>query len=128
MDAPLRKLAVIMFTDIVGYSALTQRDEELALELLGQHNELLRPIFAKYQGREIKTIGDAFLVEFASSLNAARCAVEIQERLSNYNTSAPSERRIHVRIGLHLGDVVYKDNDVFGDAVNIASRIEPLAE
>lgn len=117
-----------MFTDIVGYTALTQKDESLALQLLEEHRSLLRPIFQKHGGREVKTIGDAFLMEFSSVLEAARCAVEIQERLHKRNGTASPERRIQVRIGLHLGDLVHSGGDVYGDAVNIASRIEPLAE
>ena len=117
-----------MFTDMVGYSALTQADEARALEVLGRHNRLLRPIFTKYRGREVKTVGDAFLVEFESALEAAQCAVEIQRLLHEYNLSSPAEWKIHIRIGIHVGDVVEERNDVLGDAVNVASRIEPLAE
>src|SRR5579862_203271 len=123
-----RKLAAIMFTDIVGYTALTQSDESRALDVLDRHNKLLRPIFPKHKGREIKTIGDAFLVEFDSALDAIECAVEIQEFLHDYNFSAGDRWKIKLRIGIHLGDVVHRSNDVFGDAVNIASRIQPLAE
>jgi TolB-like protein/Tfp pilus assembly protein PilF len=123
-----RKLAAIMFTDIVGYTALTQSDEARALDVLERHNKLLRPIFPKHNGREIKTIGDAFLVEFDSALAATQCAVEIQEFLHDYNVSSQDEWKIKLRIGIHLGDVVHKSNDVLGDAVNIASRIQPLAD
>ncbi|HTT58173.1 MAG TPA: tetratricopeptide repeat protein [Opitutaceae bacterium] len=122
-----RRLAVIMFTDMVGYSALTQRDEALALQLLEEHRQIVRPILARHGGREIKTIGDAFLVEFASALAAAAGAVEIQRALHDRNEAAPADRRLQIRIGLHAGDVVYRENDVFGDGVNIAARIEPLA-
>jgi len=123
-----RRLAAIMFTDMVGYSALAQRNEVLALELLEEHQRVLRPIFGKYGGRAIKSIGDGFLVEFASALQAVRCAIAIQTALVEQSASAPAERRIQVRIGLHVGDVVVRDGDVFGDGVNIAARIEPLAE
>ena len=117
-----------MFTDIVGYSALTQADEADALKLLERHNRLLRPIFSRFDGREVKTIGDAFLVEFESALEGVRCAIEIQRSLHEYNGSPPDGRKIRIRVGLHVGDVVQSDGDVLGDAVNIASRIEPLAE
>ncbi len=122
-----RKLAAVMFTDMVGYSALTQKNEKLALELLEEHKRALRSVFPKYGGQEIKTIGDAFLVEFGSAVNAAQCAVEIQKKLHQRNESVKPERVVQIRIGLHVGDVVYKEKDVFGDGVNIASRIEPLA-
>jgi adenylate cyclase len=122
-----RKLAAIMFTDMVGYSGLAQRDERLALELLEEHRQLLRGIFPCFNGTEIKTIGDGFLVEFSSALEAVQCAIEIQRTLSKRNHDVPFERRIELRIGIHLGDVVHRGGDVFGDGVNIASRIEPLA-
>ncbi len=123
-----RRLAAIMFTDMVGYSALTQRNEGLALALLHEQQRLVRPIFAQYGGREVKSTGDGFLVEFSSALQAVRCAIAIQTALVEQNASAAAERRIQVRIGLHLGDVEVRDGDVFGDGVNIAARIEPLAE
>ena len=122
-----RKLAAIMFTDMVGYSALTQENESLALELLEEHRKLVRPIFSDYGGREVETVGDAFFVEFASALDAARCAVQIQRVLFQRNAALEPERHIRLRIGLHLGDVVHRDKHVHGDGVNIAARIEPLA-
>ena len=122
-----RKLAAIMFTDMVGYSALSQRDDKLALELLEEHRQLLREIFPRFHGTEIKTIGDAFLVEFNSALEAAQCAIEIQRALAKRNADVPPDRRIEVKIGIHIGDVVHRDGDVYGDGVNIASRIEQLA-
>ena len=123
-----RKLAAIMFTDMVGYSALSQRNETLALELLEEHRDALRELFPKYQGTEIKTTGDGFLVEFASALDAVRCAVEMQKGLAERNQVQPAERQVRIRIGIHLGDIVRKEGDVYGDGVNIAARIEPLAE
>src|SRR3954471_9966583 len=117
-----------MFTDMVGYSALTQRNEALALELLEEHHQLLRAIPPQYQGQEIKSTGDGFLIEFPSALAAVQCAVVMQKALAERNLSGPAERQIRIRIGIHLGDVVRRDNDVFGDGVNIAARIEPLAE
>src|ERR1700760_2589847 len=116
-----------MFTDMVGYSALSQRDDKLALQLLEEHRQLLRQIFPRFHGTEIKTIGDAFLVEFNSALEAAQCAIEIQRTLTKRNTDVPPDRRIEVKIGIHIGDVVHRGGDVYGDGVNIASRIEPLA-
>src|SRR5437762_13262671 len=116
-----------MFTDMVGYSALAQRDDRLALELLEEHRRLLREIFPRFNGTEIKTIGDAFLVEFGSALEAAQCAIEIQRTLAKRNHDVTSDRRIELKIGIHIGDVVHRDGDVYGDGVNIASRIEQLA-
>jgi adenylate cyclase len=123
-----RRLAAIMFTDMVGFSAVAQADEASALAMLERHNRLLRPLFAQFHGREVKTVGDAFLVEFDSALDATLCALEVQRSLRELNAASPAERKIEVRIGIHVGDVVQSDGDVLGDAVNIASRIEPLAE
>ena len=128
VSARPRRLAAIMFTDMVGYSALAQADEGTALAVLERHNRVLRPVFAKFRGREVKTVGDAFLVEFESALNAAQCAIEIQRLLHDYNASSAESWKIRIRIGIHVGDVVESDGDVLGDAVNIASRIEPLAD
>jgi adenylate cyclase len=100
-----RKLAAIMFTDMVGYSALSQRDDKLALELLEEHRQLLREIFPRFNGTEIKTIGDAFLIEFNSALEAAQCAIEIQRTLAKRNHDVTSDRRIELKIGIHIGDV-----------------------
>src|SRR5438874_8108455 len=126
-DNEQRRLAAIMFTDMVGYSAMAQRDDQLALALLEEHRQLLREIFPRFHGTEIKTIGDAFLVEFGSALEAAQCAIEIQRTLAKRNHDVTSDRRIEVKIGIHIGDVVHRGGDVYGDGVNIASRIEQLA-
>ena len=117
-----------MFTDMVGFTALTQSDEAQSLQVLERHNRLLRPIFPKFRGREVKTIGDSFLVEFDSALDATNCAVEVQSFLHDYNLSSRDEWKITLRIGIHVGDVEHMQGDVFGDAVNIASRLQPLAE
>ncbi|MBC7827841.1 MAG: tetratricopeptide repeat protein [Chitinophagaceae bacterium] len=123
----MRRLSAIMFTDMVGYSALSQKNEALALELLDEHRKILRPIFPVHNGREIETAGDSFFVEFQSAVEAAHCAIEIQSALHQRNTTEPAQRHITLRIGLHIGDVVYVDNHVHGDGVNIAARMEPLA-
>jgi class 3 adenylate cyclase/TolB-like protein/Flp pilus assembly protein TadD len=122
-----RKLAAIMFTDMAGYTALAQRNEMLALELLEEHRRILRALFPRFNGTEIKTIGDAFLVEFGSALAAARCAIEIQRALAKRNHDVTPDRRIELKIGIHIGDVVHRGGDVYGDGVNIASRIEQVA-
>jgi len=123
-----RKLAAIMFTDIVGYSKLSQKDEALALKLLDRHCRMMRPLFPKHGGKEIKTIGDAFLVEFESAVEAVKCAVEIQGSLNRLNNSIPEREKIQIRIGIHVGDIIQREGDILGDGVNITSRIEPLAE
>lgn len=122
-----RRLTAIMFTDMVGYSTLTRESESQALELMEQHNGLLRQRFAEYGGREIKTMGDGFMVVFESALDAVRCAVAIQNAVHERNSGEPAEKSFQVRIGVHAGDVVHRGDDVFGDGVNVASRIERLA-
>ena len=123
-----RKLSAIMFTDMVGYSALTQKNETLAIDLLEEHRRILRPLFPKHGGKEVETAGDAFFVEFSSALEAVNCAIEIQEILFTRNAELESEKHIILRIGLHVGDVVHVDSHVHGDGVNIAARIEPFSK
>ncbi len=117
-----------MFTDMVGYAGLAQADEGRALRLLEEHNQRLRPVFARYAGREVKTVGDAFLVEFASALEAVECAIAVQAALAERPLAGTDGTPVQVRIGIHVGDVVQTESDVLGDAVNIASRIQPLAD
>src|SRR5881296_2566383 len=117
-----------MFTDIVDYTIMSQKNETLALTLLEEHRQILRPAFARRGGREVKTIGDGFLVEFPSALEAVRCALEIQQLMKERNQSVPSESKILLRVGVHLGDVEHRNGDVYGDAVNTASRVQSLAE
>src|SRR5438132_14218905 len=117
-----------MFTDMVGYTALGQKDEPLSLELAYEQRKLIRPILNRHNGREVKTIGDAFLIEFPSALDAVRCAYHIQGKAREHNNPRAEEERVHLRIGIHLGDVVESEGDISGDAVNVASRIGPFAE
>lgn len=117
-----RRLSAIMFTDIAGFTAMAQQDESRALRLLEAQRKVMRPVFQRHSGTEVKTVGDAFLVEFDSALDAVSCALELQKKL-NEGGSEPK-----VRIGIHLGDVVHAEADVYGDAVNLASRMESAAE
>ena len=127
MSDDQREIVAVMFTDLRGYSALVQQDERLALSLLELQRSLAEPVIAAHHGRLIKTIGDALMVEFRSALEAVACATAIQQGLHEHNAAVPEGERILVRIGVHLGDVVRKGGDLFGDTVNIAARIEPQA-
>jgi len=127
-SSPQRELSAIMMTDIVGYSGAMERDEQHTYARLLEHNKIVRGAVVKYRGREIKTIGDAFLVVFRSANDAVDCAVSIQQGLKEYNTSKEAADKILIRVGVHLGEVMVTTNDVFGEGVNIAARIEPLAE
>jgi len=122
-----RRLAAIMFTDMVGYTASTQADEARTLELLRNQEELVRPLLTVHHGREIKSTGDGFLVEFDSALRATECAVDIQRGVHERNAQTGVVPFL-IRIGIHLGDVEQRGTDILGDAVNIAARIEPVAE
>jgi class 3 adenylate cyclase len=122
-----RRLAAIVFTDMVGFTALAQEDESRALELLEEHRALVRAALPRHRGREVKTIGDAFLLEFASALDATACAIEVQRAVRKRNQIHRRDP-IQLRIGIHIGDLVSVSGDIYGDAVNIASRIEPMAE
>jgi adenylate cyclase len=124
--ASVRRLSAIMFTDMVGSTAAAQADESRALKLRDEQAELVRPLFTAHHGREIKSMGDGFLAEFDSALRAVQCAIDIQQHLHERNSQS-GVARIELRIGIHLGDVEQRQSDIFGDAVNIASRIEPLA-
>jgi class 3 adenylate cyclase len=124
---PERILAAIMLTDMQGYSKAMERDEARAYGRLVEHNRIMRAAISAHRGREIKTIGDAFLVIFRSAIEAVDCALAAQRGFADYNGGKPEDERILVRIGIHLGDVLLTGNDVFGDGVNVAARIEPLA-
>ena len=117
-----------MFTDMAGYTALAQKNESRSLTLVETQRKLIRPILRKHEGREVKTVGDAFLVEFPNALDAVKCAYDIQRAMREYNIPVSEEERVHLRIGLHLGDVTKSHGDILGDAVNVASRIESLAD
>lgn len=122
-----RRLVAIMYTDIVDFTSLAQANESLSLRLLEEHRKVVRPILARHNGREIKTLGDGFLVEFASALDAVRCAREVQTVIRDLNRAGPGASRHQLRVGIHLGDVVETSGDILGDAVNIASRIHAYA-
>ena len=131
MESPAntqRKLAAIMFTDIVDYSAMADKNEKNALELLKTHNDLLREEFSKFNGDEVKNTGDGFLVKFSNTLDSLKSAISIQKSLDLYNTTKDKNEQINIRIGLHLGDVEQSEDDIHGDGVNIAARIEPFAD
>src|SRR5690242_17484000 len=123
-----RRLAAILAADVVGYSALMERDEDRTLARLKAHRrEFIEPLIAEYQGRVVKLMGDGALVEFASVVDAVRCAVEIQRGMDERNAAIPIERRIEFRIGINVGDVIIDGDDIYGDGVNIAARLEALA-
>jgi class 3 adenylate cyclase len=126
--ADTRRLAAIMFTDIVGFSRQMGADEARMLRLLAVHNQVIEQAVAEYHGHVIKTVGDAFLVDFPSVVNAVQCAQRIQAQFRTHNTEKEPVEQIHVRIGIHSGDIVQRDGDVFGDGVNVASRLQALAE
>ena len=124
-----RRLAAVLAADMAGYSRLMEIDERSTLARLMTHrSELIEPGIAKNKGRIIKTAGDGMLVEFQSVADAVRCAVEVQERMRRRNSDVPEDRRIQFRIGINLGDIIFDEGDIYGDGVNIASRIEQLAE
>ena len=126
---PNRRLATIMFADVDGYSRLMRADEERTLGDLRAHlAELVGPVVERFRGRIVKTVGDGVLVEFASAVEAVRSAVELQRGMFERNAGMPAERRQAFRIGLHLGDIIVSDDDVFGDAVNVAARLQGVAE
>ena len=123
-----RRLATILIADVDGYSRLMRADEERTLVDLRAHiAELVAPVVERFHGRIVKTVGDGVLVEFSSAVEAVRSAVELQRGMVERNVGMPAERRQAFRIGLHLGDIIASDDDVFGDTVNLASRLEGLA-
>ncbi len=126
-DKLSRKLAAIMFTDIVGYSQMMSKDEDLTFKLLEEYDSIVTPIIDQHNGQILKKIGDGLFCEFSSAIEAVECSIEIQKLLHKFNKTAAKNFELMVRIGLHVGDVIKKGNDLFGDGVNVAARIEPLA-
>jgi adenylate cyclase len=126
---PVRRLAAILAADVAGYSRLMGADEEGTHERLqGHFRELVNPKIVEHRGRIVKKTGDGFLAEFASVVDAVRCAVEMQRGMAERNAGTPDDKRITFRIGINLGDVIAEEHDIFGDGVNVAARLEALAE
>src|SRR5215468_1285752 len=124
-----RRLAAILAADVVGYSRLMEQDEAATLAALkARRKDVLEPLVAKHQGRIFKVTGDGVLVEFGSAVNAVQCAIELQGRFDTANDDLAEDRRIFLRIGVSLGDVVVEGGDLYGDGVNIAARLEALAD
>ncbi|HEY5225503.1 MAG TPA: adenylate/guanylate cyclase domain-containing protein [Methylovirgula sp.] len=124
-----RRLAAVLAADVVGYSRLMGASEEGTLaRLKAIRKTIVDPAIAEHRGRIVKTTGDGVLVEFASAVDAVRCAVEVQHRMAEQNRDVPQPSRIDFRIGIHVGDIIIDDNDIFGDGVNIAARLEGIAE
>ena len=124
-----RRLAAILAADVAGYSRLMGADEEGTLGALKAiRRELGDPKVKEHRGRIVKTTGDGLLIEFASVVDAVRCAVEVQQGMTERNTEVPEEKRIEFRIGINLGDIIRDGRDIFGDGVNVAARLEALAE
>ena len=124
-----RKLAAILAADVVGYSRLVGNDEAgTVARLKALRKELIEPLIADYHGRVVKLMGDGALVEFASVVDAVSCAVELQKGVAERARDVPQDRQIRFRIGINLGDIVIEDDDIHGDGVNVAARLEALAE
>src|SRR5260370_4027310 len=128
-DRVERRLAAILAADVAGYSRLMGADEEGTLaRLKAVRRELADPKIKEHRGRIVKTTGDGLLIEFASVVDAVRCAVEVQREMAERNTDVPSDRRIEFRMGINLGDIMKDGLDIYGDGVNVAARLEALAE
>src|SRR5262245_54072780 len=124
-----RRLAAILAADVVGYSRLMEQDEAGTLAALkARRKEVLEPLVAKHHGRIFKVTGDGVLVEFGSPVEAVQCAVDLQHGMTSANAGHPVERHIVLRIGINLGDVMVEGGDLYGDAVNIAARLEAIAD
>jgi adenylate cyclase len=123
-----RKLTAIFSADVEGYSRLMEEDELATIETLTLHKEIMRKLIRHFRGRVVDSTGDNLLAEFASVVDAVQCAVEVQQVLSAKNETLPENRRMYFRIGINLGDVVEEGNLIYGDGVNVAARVESLAE
>jgi len=124
-----RRLAAILAVDVAGYSRLMGEDEEGTLAAMrAVRREIGDPKIREHRGRIVKTTGDGLLVEFASVVDAVRCAVEVQREMIARNANVPAGRRLEFRMGINVGDIIIEDGDIFGDGVNIAARLEALAE
>ena len=123
-----RRLSAIMFTDIVAYSKLMGRNESAAITLLENKEKIISPIITEFNGKTIKNMGgDGYLIEFSSAVDAVRCGIKVQKTISEFNSSRDDDDMI-IRIGIHLGDIVIRNGDIFGNDVNIAKRVESLAD
>jgi class 3 adenylate cyclase len=126
---PVRRLAAILAADVAGYSRLMGADEEGTHERLKSHlSQLVNPKIKEHRGRVVKNTGDGMLAEFPSVVDAVRCAAEIQHAMNDRNAETPEDKRITFRIGINLGDVIAEEDDIYGDGVNVAARLEALAE
>ena len=124
-----RRLAAILAADVVGFSRLIREDEAGTLAALKAHREeLIEPKVAERKGRIVKLMGDGILAEFPSAVEAVQCAVEIQHTIGERNADVPEEKRLTYRVGINIGDIVVEDDDIYGDGVNVAARLEALAE
>src|SRR5215831_13123734 len=124
-----RRLAAILAADVVGYSRMMAADEAGTFAALkARRKDVVAPLVAKHRGRIFKLMGDGVFVEFASAVSAVECALEVQRGIAAANDGLPSERQVHLRVGINLGDVMVDGGDLYGDGVNIAARLEALAE
>ena len=128
-EAPIRRLTTIVAADVAGYSRLTAADEEGTLAALRAHRiELIDPKIAEYRGRIANTAGDSLLIEFPSVVEALRCSIDVQSAMAARNSEVPEDQRIEFRLGINVGDVIEQEGDLLGDGVNVAARLEGLAE
>ena len=123
-----RRLAAILAADIAGYSRLMGEDEEATVQALKGHQAVVLPLVSRYGGHVIDTAGDGILAEFPSVINATECAVEIQTVMAIRNENVPAQRRMLFRIGINLGDVIHDESRIYGDGINVAARLEGIAE